>query len=172
MKSRLAATLDVKLLGTVKTFIGWDIRQSADGIKVDLRSYVKKMLERHRLNRANETVVPLPVSADVGPAKLHEDVLDSDEHAECRALVGGLRYLGVCTRPDISKSISVLAQQLHKRTARHRALLKRILRYAGGTSTMGVFYARGKPLTPQSLRACVDADWGDAMRRDGLLLGL
>lgn len=117
-------------------------------------------MDRHGLLRANGVTTPLPVSADVVSAKPDEPLLDAYHHAEYRAQVGGLLYAAVCTRPDISKSVSLLAQQLHAPTARHSKLLKRLIRFVGSTSTKRLFYTGGKPLTPYSLAAWVDADWG------------
>lgn len=67
--------------------------------------------------------------------------------------------------------ISVLARQLHQPTESHRRLLKRLLRNVGSTSRRGIFDPAGKPLTPQALSACVDANWGEPMTRKGLRPG-
>ena len=104
---------------------------------------------------------PLPVNADVTPKKPEEQILDCDNHSRYRSLVGGLLYLSVSTRPDISFSVSALARQVHAPTKRHSAYLKRILRYIAGTISLGLNFPRSAgTLSPNSIAAHVDTDWG------------
>lgn len=160
IKGPLSSTFAIKLFGALQTLIGWDIHRTPAGIKIDQRSYVKGLVERHGLSRANGANTPLPVVADVVSAKPTEPLLDADAHGEYRAQVGTLLYAAVCTCPDLSNSVSLLAQQLHAPTERHNKSLKRVMRFVGGPSTKGLFYPAGKPLTSQSPGACVPANWG------------
>ena len=75
-------------------------------------------------------------------------------------MIGSLLYLAVCTRPNISFSVAVLARQVHTPISRNLALVKRIMRYVAGTSDFGLLYPRSCPVVPQSLHASADADWG------------
>ena len=160
-KSQLAATFSVKLFGKLSSFIGWTINISDQTIKIDQRSYARALLQEHGLEQANAVHTPLPIDADITPKKENEPALNHKDHARYRSMVGGLLYLAVGTRPDISFAVSVLARQVHKPAARHLSYLKRILRYIAGTVTLGLEYPRSvQTLSPLSIAAHVDADWG------------
>jgi len=103
---------------------------------------------------------PLPLNADLLPAHPHERLLPPAEHSDYRSTIGGLLYLAVSTRPDLSFPVSVLARNVHAPTPRHQALLKRILRYVAGTVEYGLHFRSGVEISPDSFVACVDADWG------------
>lgn len=90
-------------------------------------------------------------------------MLTPSAHSDFRSVVGALIYLSVCTRPDLCFAVSVLARPVHAPTARHHNLLKRVIRYVAGTIEFGLHFRRGH-VTPASLEAHVDADWGDAER--------
>ena len=154
------SSFDVKLFGKLTSFVGWNIIQRPEGIKIDQRGYVKQVLKDHNMETANATRTPLPKDANVLPAGEFEKTLDVTGHKKYRSLVGSLMYLAVCTRPDISFSVAVLARQVHAPTARHLALVKRILRYVAGTVDVGLLYPRSVPVKARSFRAYVDADWG------------
>ena len=160
LKQNLSATFDVKLFGELRSFIGWNICRTPRGVKVDQRGYARSLLKRFGLDEANAVLSPLPEHADVLGAGPDDDMLTPKAHAEYRSAIGGLLYLAVSTRPDLSYSVTVLARQLHAPTMRHMVLLKRVLRYVAGTVTLGLWYRRSGPLSSTSLAAFADADWG------------
>jgi len=160
VKHELRATFDVKLLGDLSSFIGWNITRTPRGIKVDQQEYARTLLKKYGMERANAVRTPLPVNAFLLPASDDEALLTREDHAAYRAIIGGILYLAVCTRPDLSFPISVLARQMHAPTFHHFAFLKRILRYIAGTTNYGMHYARHGPLNPSCISAAVDADWG------------
>lgn len=87
------------------------------------------------------------------PVPPHENHLYS-------SMIGGLPYLATCASPDIKFSVSSLAQHFHYPTTRHILLAKLLLRYLNGTKNNGLFFTSTRHLTPESLRADIDADWG------------
>ena len=113
------------------------------------------------MESANAVHTPLPVNADITYKKEDEEQLSSSQHSSYRSIIGGLLYLSVGTRPDISYSVSALARHCHAPTKRHMSLVKRVLRYVAGTVTLGLKYPRsGQTLSPRSIAVHVDADWG------------
>ncbi len=68
------------------------------------------------MSRANSVRTPLASNAELGPAAEDEEVLDAHGHYMFRAVIGGLLYLAVSTRPDLSKPVGLLAQQMHAPT--------------------------------------------------------
>ncbi len=105
-------------------------------------------------------VNPAIKHADLLPMYENKGTLDTTVHNKYRSLIRILLYLAVCTRPDVSFSVSVLARQVHNPTPRNFSYLRRILRYISGTVNMSLKYHRSDHVQPQSLRAHVDADCG------------
>ena len=161
-KNKLRATFDVKLFGPLRNFIGWSIIRSPHGIMVHQAPYVRKLLEKYGMQHANVVLTPLPTNAShqLLPAFEDEPHLSKQDHSSYRAIVGGILYLAVCTRPDLSFAIGALARQMHAPTMRHFRMLKRVLRYIAGTRNLVLHYARVAPLETSALLAAVDSDWG------------
>lgn len=118
-------------------------------------SYVKKMLDEFNFEEKRK---PKPNSNLFTPS-VHEPMTssakakDAKEKAEAesilpyRRVVGLLMYLQICTRPDISKSVSDSARFSAEPGLEAVTALKRILRYLRGTSGYGIRYTRtpGRP---------------------------
>ena len=160
VKSKICATFDVKLYGSLRTFIGWNIIQSPTFIKIYQSEYARTLLKTCGMLESNPVRTPLPHDASFGPITDKEELLSSRDHHIYRAVLGGLLYISVCTRPDISFAVGVLAIQMHAPGFRHFKLLKRVLRYLAGTGNLGIHFRKGIPLRSSSLGAAVDADWG------------
>lgn len=104
--------------------------------------YVKKVLERFSLGSANPTL--LPMGTEVRLLK-EEKPLDDEKVTRYLELVGSLRYLATCTRPDASFAVGRLSRFFSAPTAAHWAAGKRFLRYLAGTADRGLEYHAGGP---------------------------
>lgn len=165
MNTRLSTKFNIKFFGRLQTFIGWEISHCENGITVTQNRYAKDILEKCGLNHCNAVWTPLPTEADLTSAHTTDIMLTPFSHSDYLSVVGALIYLAVCTRLDLSFAVSVLARQVHAPIARHQILLKRVLGYVAGTSKLGLHFRRGH-VTPESLEAHVDANWGDVERLD------
>ena len=133
LKSKLSAKFDVKFFGSLSSFIGWNVTYTQQGIKVDQKEYARTLLRTCGLEKCNTVRSPLPIDANLLPTSLQEHLLSKRDHQTYRSIVGGLLYLSVCTRPDLSFPTGALARQMHAPCTRHFRYLKRILRYVAGT---------------------------------------
>jgi hypothetical protein len=70
-------------------------------------------------------------------------------------LTGGLMYLAIWTRLDISRAVSYLSQFNTCYGKEHWTAAKRVLRYLKGTENYGLEYRRGQSV----LKGYADADW-------------
>lgn len=73
-----------------------------------------------------------------------------------RTLAGKLQYLTL-TRPDIQFAVNYVCQKMHSPMLSDFNLLKRILRYVKGTTSMGINIVKE---TDFMLCAYSDSDWG------------
>lgn len=110
------------------------------------------MLYTHPVNKS------LPTYSDITPIYDGEQCLNSEDHKTCSSLAGALSYLTICTRPDISLSVSVPARQLHTPAERNMVLDKRVVRYVTGTSDKTLFHLFNPNLS-EPLTAHSDAHW-------------
>eukprot|EP00171_Calliarthron_tuberculosum_P022518 IDg22518t1 len=100
------------------------------------------------MHKLNPTQTPIPSSpSSLTPICDDEELLNLKEHTMYRAIVSGLKYLAVSTRPDLAFSVSMLAMQMHAPTDRHLRNAKRTLRYISGTTDLGILYATRASLT-------------------------
>lgn len=156
LKGKLSASFKVKLLGPLKSFIGWTIRRTNNGITVCQGTYIERMLRLHNLSHVSSVPTPLPERANLNPREPEETPLSSIDHHRYRSLVGSLSYLAICTRPDISFAVSVLSRQLHDPCNRHLVLAKRVVRYISGTIHRALCFPAH---CSSPLEAYVDSDW-------------
>ncbi len=114
-KSKLDATFDVRLFQKLTNFIVCNISHTQSGIRIDQQSYVKQILKDFGMEKANVSNNLLHTTADVLPAHENKQFLTTVQHKQYRSLIGSRMYLAICTRPDISSAVSVLARQVHDR---------------------------------------------------------
>ena len=53
-------------------------------------------------------------------------------------IVGSVIYLTNCTRPDIAYTVGQLAQMMARPNENHLMIIKQLLRYLKGTTTLGI----------------------------------
>ena len=71
------------------------------------------------------------------------DVDEETENRPFRELVGGLMWLAISTRPDISNAVRSVARYCSTPKATHWKAALGILAYINGTSHFGITYQRG-----------------------------
>lgn len=83
------------------------------------------MSHSYGMDQCNAVLTPLSSDRDMLlPASASESVFSSEFHSIYRSLLGGLLYLGVSTRLDLSFSISALARHMHAPNSWQLKLLK------------------------------------------------
>ena len=109
-KSKLESTFDVKFFNGLSSFLGWEITRFPKGIFVSQRRYIPEIVNRHGLQTANGMISPLPISYD---PHIADRTLSVSQHTLYRTIIGELLYLAVCTNPDLTYSVKVLARNVH-----------------------------------------------------------
>ncbi|MCO5601917.1 hypothetical protein L7F22_056043 [Adiantum nelumboides] len=75
-------------------------------------------------------------------------------------ILGGIRYLVTCTRPDICFATNLLSRYMKAPSLQHIQHLKRLMRYLQHTKDYGICFYATHPLPTPFLFGCSDADWG------------
>ncbi|XP_058456685.1 uncharacterized protein LOC131434052 [Malaya genurostris] len=116
------------------------------------------MVTRFGLQDAKSAKSPMDtgfVSTEVSSAPFENDTA-------YRSLVGGLLYVAVCARPDVSVSASILGRKVCSPTEADWTAAKRVLRYLKHTKSVRLEYGNNA----SDLIGYCDADWaGDLNTR-------
>ncbi|KAM3344821.1 hypothetical protein P3S68_024530 [Capsicum galapagoense] len=86
------------------------------------------------------------------------------------SVVGGLMYAMVCTRPDLTYTVSMVSPYIHNTRKYHWDVVKWIFRYLKGTINLGLVFDRNK-VTSNDVAGFVDFDYGGDIDRRRSLSG-
>jgi hypothetical protein len=149
---RLRAKFAVKDMGEFRFFLGIDVKRTADGFYLSQERYAEDILERAAMQNCKPA--PTPIDAK---GKLSTDGAPIDDASSYRSLAGALMYLTM-TRPDLAFAVQQACLHMHDPCAPHLTMLKRILRYIRGTTSLGLHLRSSATL---DVTAYFDADWAD-----------
>ncbi len=157
VKADIGSRFQVKDLGEASYFLGMELTRDrqAGWLKVAQTRYITELAERFGLQDAKPAPTPMSHSIELEVANDEKPAMPNG--TEYRALIGGLMYLVVCTRPDIAYAVCALARYSQAPTLEHWNAAKRILRYLYGTRTMGLCYNKH---SSGEVTGYADADWG------------
>ena len=136
---------EMKDLGKTKFCIGLQIEHFPNGVLVHQSKYIKKILKCFNMDKAHPLSSPMVVrSLDVKhdpfrPCEKGEELLGPE--VPYLSVIGALKYLANCTRPDIAFSVNLLARYSSAPTRRHWKGIQHILRYLSGITDMCLFYS-------------------------------
>jgi histone deacetylase 1/2 len=143
----------LKDLGPLHFFLGIEVKQTHDGLRLTQEKYAADILTKVGMLQCTSS--PTPLSSSESLSLIQGDPLGPDDSTQYRSIVGALQYLTL-TRPDISFSVNKVCQFLHAPTTSHWTAVKRILRYIKGTLKTGLTFRRSSSVL---LSAFLDADW-------------
>ena len=154
LKDFLSQQFEMKDLGHLSYFLGFEITHSTDGFYITQANYASELLSRAGLTDSKT------VDTSVKPVELNAHLTPSEGKplsnlSLYRCLVGSLVYLTV-TRPDIFYAVYQVSQYLSAPRSTHYVAVLRILRNLKGTLFYGLFYFTQSSLI---LRAFSNADW-------------
>ena len=134
MKGFLAGKFKLKDMGAVSMFVGLSItrdRQKQE-IYITHAHYDGEILDMYNLVSCNPTTVPMMPMSQLSKATPDEELTPAIKRLY-QAIVGSLRFLMNCTRPDLAFSVNKLAQFASSHTEAHLQVAKYVLRYVRGT---------------------------------------
>jgi hypothetical protein len=145
-------------LGAINWLLGIKITRDLDNQTISLSqsSYIDSILTRFNFVDLKPSAIPMDpsirFSKDQCP-KTAEEVEDMSK-VPYREAIGSLNHCAVATRPDISFSVSLLAQFMDNPGRVHWEAIKRVFRYLLGTRNWKLVYG----MTERGLEGYTDAD--------------
>ena len=138
-------------LGLLSQFLGLEIAQTKEGIKVHQSKYALDFLNKFNMKDCKPSKTPF-----LSGVKLEEvDSSPMVNNALYRQLIGCLLYL-THNLPDISYALRVASRYMDQPHGIHWRAAKRILNFVKGTRTHGIFYKAKYDL---DLTGFTDNDW-------------
>jgi hypothetical protein len=96
---------EMSMMGELKFFLGFQIKQLKDGTFISQTKYTNDMLMKFDMNNAKPTKTPMPSN---GHLDLNEEGKSIDQKVYC-SMIGSLLYL-CASRPDIMLSMCMCAR--------------------------------------------------------------
>mgnify|MGYP000385546506 FL=1 len=169
---QLKEKFPVKDLGPLEYCLGIKVtRNRIEGtLTMTQGKLVEEILHKFEMSECKPIATPMTV-----PCKLSTNDSPKTEEEEklvqtlpYRQILGSIRYLVSCTRPDLSYSAGFLSRFMQNPGIAHWKALKRVLRYLQYTKDMGLTYKRFQSSNSSQLNGWLqtplvgwtDSDWG------------
>ena len=159
----LAKHFPLRDLGPTSFLLGINIirDRSKRTIALSQRQYIVDMLERYGFATCSPVSTPMDpgtrLTADMG-AKSQEDITFMMSVGYLSA-IGGLMYLALTTRPDISNAVGILSRFSANPGPMHWKAVKHLFRYLQGTKDLKLVY--GPDASGELFNSYTDAGHGD-----------
>ena len=179
-EAAVAAQFRVEFLGPLTWFLGiyFDWTVFPDGhlqVHLSQEAFLRQLLDK--FDMADCRPAPTPYRSGLVIDRIITDGADLSPTAQAhtitlyQSLIGGLNWLAISTRPDISVAVSLLAQHNAHATPAHLLGAKYVLRYLTGSTSHGISFTSrsadsylsttfGWPKDDSALSTYTDANWG------------
>nr|KYP61748.1 Retrovirus-related Pol polyprotein from transposon TNT 1-94 [Cajanus cajan] len=128
---------EMSMMGELKFFLGLQIVQTDEGVKIHQTKYTKELLKKFKMKDAKPMTTPMHPSTTLGLDEESPEV----NSTMYRGMVGSLLYV-IASRPDIMFNVCVCARFQVRPKEVHLQAVKRILRYLKGTPNLGISFYR------------------------------
>ncbi|XP_062089532.1 secreted RxLR effector protein 161-like [Humulus lupulus] len=124
--------------------------QEHKGISLDQSHYIAKILKKCNYFDCMSTCIPYDPSI-----KLFKNTGDGVRQSEHASIIGSLRYVIDCTKPDIAYAVGLLCMLNSRPSIEHWHAIERVMRYLKRTMNLGLHYQKFLAV----LEGYSDADW-------------
>ena len=132
-------------------FLGFQVRQTDSGIDINQAKYARNLVKRFGLEKATHARTPMATNAKL----TNDPSSESIDVTLYRIMISCLSYL-TASCLDISFSVGVCSRFQSNPKVSHLNVVKRIIKYVGGTCDYKLFYSKESNL---SLAEFSDSDW-------------
>ena len=129
---------EMSMMGELKFFLGFQIKQLKEGTFLCQTKYISDMLKKFDMEGAKPIKTPMSTN---GHLDLNNEGKSVDQKVY-RSMIGSLLYL-CASRPDIMLSVCMCARFQAAPKECHLVAVKRILRYLIHTPTLGLWFPKG-----------------------------
>jgi hypothetical protein len=129
---------DISMMGELKLFLGFQIKQLEDGTFISHTKYTHDLLKKFGVDKAKPIKTPMGING-------HLDLDMSDKPIDQKVyhfMIGSSLWL-CASRPDIMLSVCMCARFQATPKECHLRVVKRMLRYLVLTPYLGLWYANG-----------------------------
>ena len=148
-KQELKVVFPITDLGPMTYFLGIDVNQnrSLGTISLSQSQYITNILKRFDMLHCKPISTPLIVTCKLS---IDDAPHTTKEHLEMKnipykQIIGCVRYLVTCTRPDLCFSVGLLSRFMQNPGSKHWQALKRVLRYLKHTQRLCLTYTQSEP---------------------------
>jgi hypothetical protein len=127
----------MSMMGELKFFLGFQIKQAKEGTFICQTKYIRDMLKKFDMDKAKPIKIPMRTN---GHLDLNEEGKSVDRKVY-RSMIDSLLYLCV-SRPDIMLSVCMCARFQANPKECHLMAVKRILIYLVHTPNLGLWYPK------------------------------
>jgi hypothetical protein len=129
---------EMSMMEGLKFFLGFQIKQLEDETFLSQTKYTQDILKKFGMDKAKPIKTPMGTNRhldlDMGGKSVDQKVY--------RSIIGSLLYL-CASMPDIMLSVCMCARFQAAPKECHMRSVKRIMRYLGLTSNLGLWYPKG-----------------------------
>ena len=136
-KHEMAAHFQMSYLGALSYYLGIEVRQGKEELKLGQSAYASKLLEQSGMAECKPCVTPMEERLKLTKASTAAKV----DATLYRSIIGDLRYL-VHMRPDIAFAVGYVSRFMEDPREDHWAAVKRLLRYVKGTVDQGIVFLK------------------------------
>mgnify|MGYP003595064030 FL=1 len=129
----------MKDLGHPDVFLGINIKESSNGVKISLHNFITKIENDYQITK--EKIIPTPLVKGFNASETTTRELTEDEHLKYRSIVGVLLFVANTVRLDISFATSLLSPYLVTPRIFHLKAAYRVLQYLVQTKDFGIEYS-------------------------------
>jgi hypothetical protein len=126
------------MIGELKFFLGFQVKEMKEGTLIYQTKYVKDMLKKFDMADAKPIKTSMALN---GHLDLNEEGKSVDQNIY-RFMIGSLLY-HCASRPDIMLSVCMCARFQANPKECHLISVKRIMRYLVHTPNLGLWYPKG-----------------------------
>jgi hypothetical protein len=129
---------EMSMMGELKFFLGFQIKQVKDGTFTSQKKYTHDMLKKFDMVNTKPIKTPMPTNG-------YLDLNDKRKAMDTKvyhSMVGSLLYL-CASRPDIMLNVCMCARFQANPKECHLVAVKRILRYLVYTPNLSLWYSKG-----------------------------
>jgi hypothetical protein len=162
VKARLSSAFTVKDIGEMKFCLGLEIVRDRERRTLSLsqRPYITSLAAKYHMENPNPLTIPLDPSLILRKSQSPQTEEERREMVGVpyAQLLGGLLWVMLLTRPDLSFSVVRLAQYAANPGRQHWSALKRVLAYTVSTMDWRLTYGSRR----SSLEVYSDADYASS----------